>query len=378
MLNIRDYKYSNRTTYGIDSITTRYTWAGYFLFVIVSSLIGDTVILIASIKYKAFKLHKMIVVIIQHMAVCDLMVSITNILPILVSVIADEWVFGNILCFLNCFAKYYFISASNFLICTLTTCKLLLLKYPLRISPFTTLKRSHMVCAACWFAALATPVTAFLVDWRDTFFSYRRYACDFGFSSDIWLWLQPLLAVLVLFVPTCLVITTTAYLLVVAQRVVRRGRECLKKQGLMAIILTASVYCISILPEVVYRVGASIIRVEEESKSFFHTHFYRVAFSFIALNNYSNFYIYILTVSSFRAFVWSRLQLSYKFMTYILNIAPSTSHGEKSKLEIQHFDILERKLYEYLLIKTKHYTIIIQLFARRKKDWCRSEQAKLW
>ena len=59
----QDHHLSNKTIYGIDA--ARYTWAGYFLFVIISSLIGDTTILIASIRYKAFKLHKVTVTIIQ-------------------------------------------------------------------------------------------------------------------------------------------------------------------------------------------------------------------------------------------------------------------------------------------------------------------------
>ena len=123
-------KYGNKTLYGIESDAMRYTWAGYFLLITASSLIGDSIILIASIKYKAFKLHRVIIVIIQHIAVCDLMVSVTDVLPKLVSVVSGEWVFGSPLCYLTSYARYYFTMASMLLICTMTTSKLLLLKYP--------------------------------------------------------------------------------------------------------------------------------------------------------------------------------------------------------------------------------------------------------
>ena len=89
-----DYPYSNRTLYGIKSNAVRYTWAGYYLFVIASSFIGDTIILVASIKYKAFKLHRGITVIIHHIAFCDLMVTALNILPRFITLIRDEWMFG--------------------------------------------------------------------------------------------------------------------------------------------------------------------------------------------------------------------------------------------------------------------------------------------
>ena len=74
-------EYSNKTAYSIKSDAVRYTWAGYYLFVIASSVIGDTTILIASIKYKAIKLHRVIIAIIQHIAFFDLIVSVTYFLP---------------------------------------------------------------------------------------------------------------------------------------------------------------------------------------------------------------------------------------------------------------------------------------------------------
>ena len=90
----QDHQHSNRTIYGIKNDTARYTWAGYFLFVLASSMIGDTIILITSIKYRVFKLHKMIVTIIKHIAICDLLVTVTSQFPTFVSLVRNEWVFG--------------------------------------------------------------------------------------------------------------------------------------------------------------------------------------------------------------------------------------------------------------------------------------------
>ena len=91
-------EFSNKTAYGIESDAIRYTWAGCYLFILISSLIGDTTILIASIKYKAFKLHRVIIVVIQHIAFCDLILSTTAVLPNMFSVISDKWVLGNLFC----------------------------------------------------------------------------------------------------------------------------------------------------------------------------------------------------------------------------------------------------------------------------------------
>ena len=297
----------------------RYTWAGYYLFVIASSLIGDTTILIASIKYKAFKLHRVIIVIIQHMAFCDLIVSATYVLPKMVSVVSDKWVLGNVFCFLYSYATYYSNLTSMFLICTMTTSKLLLLKYPLQFGT-TSLKKAHLICMACWLAALTLPVTFLLVD-DDVSFSYLSYECAYIFSSEIWHYLKPFIAVLFAFIPTCMVVSTTLCLLIKAKKVVSRSRESLKWQGIVSTVLTATVYCLSQLPYVVYRVGESIVNVDDKSKSSFHTTFFRVALSLLSLNTISNFYIYSLTVSSFTAFIRSKMQ-------YITNMETSTSLGE--------------------------------------------------
>ena len=318
--------YSNKTVYGIENVNARCAWAGYFLFVVASSLIGDTVILIASIKYKVFKLHKVIVVIIQHIAVCDLMVSLMDILPRFVSLIAGEWVFGGFLCYLNPCAKYYFNSASLLLICTMTTCKLLLIKSPLHFGT-TTFKRAHLFCLACWLAALTSPTTALFVNWKDISLSYRDYACEYNFSLEIWRWLKPVLGTPLILVPTCVVVATTVWLLVIARKVARRHRESLKWQGITTTSLTAIIYCISILPTAMY--GARVFLDRSKLDSVFFTHLYRLGVTFMTLNTISNFYIYSLTVDSFRAFVWSRMQMCYQFFT---NIETFTSHGEKKKL----------------------------------------------
>ena len=56
---------NNYTIYGIHSPAERYLWAAYNLFVFVSSLIGDTLILFATFQKGAFKLNKFIVTVMQ-------------------------------------------------------------------------------------------------------------------------------------------------------------------------------------------------------------------------------------------------------------------------------------------------------------------------
>jgi hypothetical protein len=314
--HIHDHGYSNRTAYGIESEPLRYVWAGYHLFIILSSLLGDTTILIASIKYKAFKLNKVMVVIIQHIAVCDMMVTATRAIPMFFSAAYNEWIFGNFLCYSNTYTGYYLYLTSLLLICNMTTTKLLTLKYPFLFRTITS-KKAHLFCLACWTIALTLPVMYFLADKDDIFFSYRIYMCDYGFSSEIWYYLLPIISIVFVFIPTCHVVVTTIYVLVLARRGAPRGRKSLKWQGIMTTVLVAAVYCLSVLPYGVYRFGESFFDQDDENKTFFLTTYSRVADSFLYINTISNFYIYSLTVHSFRKFLWSRMKPSYEFLSSI-------------------------------------------------------------
>ena len=305
-----DYNYDNRTLYGIKSDVVRYVWSGYFLLVFISSIVGDTFILIASIKYRAIRLHKVLIAIIRHIAVCDLMISVIVLLPRSISLVADKWVFGSFLCALSHRARYYLTVTSMLLICAMTSTKLLLLKYPLR-SATVTLRAAHLVYGACWFVPLTIPVMILLEDsvFEGVYFSYRGYTCDYDFSLKIWRWLGPLTTVTFAFIPNCLVVITGIYLLIMAKGIARLGRENLKWQGIMATVLTAIIYCISVMPFTVYNIIAeSKGTAHDNGGMFFHHHVYRLAVSFLYLNTMSNFYIYTLTLTSFRDFIRARMQ----------------------------------------------------------------------
>ena len=330
MTREEDYQYSNKTLFGIKSDAERYAGAGYGLFVIISSLVGDTIILIASLKYRAINLHKVIVVTIRHIALCDLMVTLVSVFPAFVSVVSDEWVLGSFLCYLTYYLGRYIYGVNMLLICTMTTSKLLLLKYPLRLGT-VSVKTAHMICGACWLAAVIVPVTILLVnvlEGENVYFSYLTYTCEYGLTSNMWVWLLPLIAVVFVFIPNCVVVATTVYLLIIAKQVARRGRESLKWQGIMTTVLTASVYCISVLPyvvcSVVYFALGGVLTVD----SSLNTSFVRIVWSFLCLNTISNFYIYSLSVQSFRHFIFSRIQLLYQTLTSIATrIATSTRQG---------------------------------------------------
>ena len=240
---------------------------------------------------------------IQHIAVSDLTLTFVTLIVTLVSILAEKWVFGLSLCLLIPYVGYYCSFVNVLLIAAMTTNKMLLLKYPLRFGN-TFSKKAHIICGSCWAVALFVPVIFLLVDWDDVYFSYRSYQCALGFTADIWRYLGPTLSVVCMLAPTCLVVATSVQLMIIACKVARNARQSMRWQGIITTILIAAVFCLSLLPYLLLE----ILGISSGDSL-------RIAMSFLSLNVVSNFYIYSLTVTSFRNFVLSKLQMFSRLLT---------------------------------------------------------------
>ena len=132
------------------------------------------------------------IVTIQHISLCDLMMTGTNAVLTFDSVIrywiCNEWILGNFLCHLTTYTEYHSLVASMLLICNMTTSKLLSLKYHLRLKT-VRVKKGRMICGACQLAALIAPVT-FHLDGEDETLTFRTSS---DFTSNTWDWLRSLI-----------------------------------------------------------------------------------------------------------------------------------------------------------------------------------------
>ena len=224
------YDFSNRTKSGIKNDTERYLWAGWLAFVAVSSLLGDSLILIASIKYKAFNLHKMIVAFIQHIAVCDLLQSVGCTAPAALSAIYNTGSSYRSIDYVRCSIGYYTATCGSVFISALALGKLLLLKYPLKLR---SLSKRHVngICAGIWVVSIFVPVLQLGIDKDSVIFDYRIYFSDYRYTFRLWKILMPVTA-LFLVMPGVTVVVSTVLILREARKVVRRTQENLRWQGI--------------------------------------------------------------------------------------------------------------------------------------------------
>ena len=122
---------SNETT-GIANDTERIVLTTWSIVVILTSLIGDSIVLIATTKYHAIKLHKVLVTLIQHLAITNLLQTLFRVLPITPTFITDTWVMGTFLCHVEDHIGVICSTTALLLTCCLSTIKLLLVTKKLR------------------------------------------------------------------------------------------------------------------------------------------------------------------------------------------------------------------------------------------------------
>ena len=294
-LNYSDIKF------GVHSPTERYAWSAYFLFALLSSLIGDTLILAASFERSAFKVNKLIVHVIQHIAVSDIACAITTVFPALVSMVTNSWVLGEPLCHITAYSGYITYQAGTYLIAVLTTIKFLILKYPVKAATWTP-KRAQQICSLIWVSSFIVVFLQMVLKKGDQYFDYRRYACSRGTISGPWKKAVAVTASIFAFTPNVIIIVITVPTLrfvVAARRSARRVHGHVPRQGAVTVVLTALVYCISILPISVYQIVTVFIKEDGGS----HVEYYRMGCFFLMINIMANFYIYTLTIKTFRRFL---------------------------------------------------------------------------
>ena len=313
------YNFSNQTKFAIKNDTVRYLWAGWLAFVFVSSLLGDSLILIASIKYKAFNLHKMIVTFIQHIAVNDLLRTVGCVAPALLSAIYNSGSPSRSIDYWRTFIAYYTGPTSSVFISTLTLGKLLLLKYPLKLRSLSK-KHAHKLCAGIWIICIYVPVLQLGIDKDDIIFDYRTYYSTYRYTSTLWRILLPVSALFFLIVPGVTVVVATVMILREAKKVVRRTQECLRWQGITTVVLTATVYIIAFLPYTIYFMAEPFAEKDPDEPGQFFTTFYRIASGILEVTILSNFFIYSLTVIGFRRFLVSTF---FKIFSVCLRMSPS-------------------------------------------------------
>ena len=268
-----------------------------------SSLIGDSIILVATIKYQAIRHHKVIVAVVQHLAVSDLLQALFRVFPTATALVEDRWVMGEVMCHVQNYVTMAVTGTTMVLTCAMSTIKLLHVKYPFLARTWSK-NFGHKICAALWvviFIIYSPVLYVKLVLIRDTVhFDFNIYQCNYLHISNnapSWYRLYYLITYPISSVLSYTVVTVTSVLLLLAARAVRsRNGGAVRLEGLITVLVTVGVYLISSMPAMVILV-ASLMGTE------FAPRIWRTMVFVLYLNIMANFYIYCLTIKSFKEFL---------------------------------------------------------------------------
>jgi hypothetical protein len=258
----------------------------------------------------------------QHIAISDLSISILHILPAAISLIAGHWVLGESLCFAKPYVAYWIYPSGMCLICALITSKFLILRFPMRARGWRE-KHAHIVCGTIWAFGLGYPLLFYIIDPRDVFFDYRTYGCDYHFQAEVWKKIQPVTFTITALAPNLIIIGTSIPVLIIARKAARARQSSVNLRGVVTVVVTAAVYLISTLPGTVYFLAASHVSTD----SVIHFHLYRIGIFMGMINVMSNFFIYSLTIESFREFWVKKLHLPFGKSSMNI-ISPELERGE--------------------------------------------------
>ena len=119
--------------------------------------------------------------------------------------------------------------------------------------------------------------------------------------------LLPFTALIFLVVPNVIVIVLTIMLLYKAKKAAKTHRRTLKWQGITTVGLTAFVHTLSFFPFIIYFTAEPFVKKHPQNPGPFFVEYYRVTNGLVILHVLSNFFVYSLTVESFRSFLKTRL-----------------------------------------------------------------------
>ena len=296
--------------YQISNTTERKVLILWSLTVLLTSLAGDSIILLATVKYNAIKQHKVIVAVMQHMAVSDLLQTIFRVLPTTVAFITDRWAMGDASCHAREYIEYFSTELTMVLTCALTTLKLLLVRYPLKTGPWST-RLGQKICCGMWVLVLCLylpKLLGFFVHSGDTFrFNYLDYTCNHPQAGYLksYVLISYFIVLLLSFV---VVITTSALLLLSARRSAARQGERVRWEGITTVLLTVGVLLVSHLPWFVVCATDVVLRREHSPTA------WRAVLYLQYLNITANFFVYSLSVRSFRHFLRQQAALLISVM----------------------------------------------------------------
>ena len=123
------------------------------ILIVVFGICGNGFVLFLSKKHNALKMDKMSVILLENLAIADIIIVFTKFIPMLLIMILDRWVLGKVMCGLVGYFQLLPIVAEVLLTTSLTCHRIHVLKRPLHAGMMRT-RTGHLFAFLVWGVSL--------------------------------------------------------------------------------------------------------------------------------------------------------------------------------------------------------------------------------
>ena len=246
-------------------------------------------------------MDKVSLLLVQNLAVADLLYILSNILPSVVTYIAGRYVLGKIYCFISAQTSFIYGQVNILTVLAITAYRLHLLRHPLSTVSRCTGKIGLVVI---WVIASSTTITCFAYK-SDSVFSQKSAKClsTIYINKDASLHIRVQTGIIII-VPLISIVIINILLFIISFKSSKKYKTSTERnsaRALLTVCALSSVFIVSWIPYLIYLMWKGVnpdlpVAVEQ------------TALSCIMVNSFCNPVLYTMTNRRFGNYVWSMIR----------------------------------------------------------------------
>ena len=334
---------ASRLTQHLDlSDTERWCLTSYFSLILMASLVGNGAILAGSFRKGSMKADRVTVAFLECLAGLDTMIALFHGVPVLVAVIAQEWVLGRVACFLNAYVARAMYINEVLVTVSISCYRLWMLKKPKAVRMNIKLVYVRVYLGVLFVLSVAGSLYSIK---SGGFASFNPYLLS---CTPVVLESNPIRTavggIIILAVPMVTIVVANIMIIIIVNKQnralqksalaacamrtsapailpkrVRRGFSTTNQSTFITISLVCWVFVLSYLPTILI---ACFIGAHFKPPGWFSV----LCVSVLSLNIAANPLVYTATNKSFRESVFPRMKLRDRFLRQLTRSATQKSN----------------------------------------------------
>ena len=147
----------------------------YQFLMIFTAITGNSIVVYASRKYKALHLDSSSVLLIQNLAITDIILVLVAYVPKFVTLLYGRWVMGRVICYVTAFSQFVPGAVEILTLTVITLYRWYVVRFPYRNPP--NMFYTKIIICSIWILALANPLVFVTANKSMAIFDVRALAC---------------------------------------------------------------------------------------------------------------------------------------------------------------------------------------------------------